>query len=184
MTMKAVGKAANLMVEEIRRQLAERPGIKKGTENPDYERCVAISTKASLKEMIGPGALVIFTPMVVGLFLGPRAVAGLLPGALVSGVQMAISASNTGGAWDNAKKFIENGRLIVKGVQKGKHTDEHKAAVIGDTVGDPLKDTSGPSLNILIKLMAILSLVFCPFFQKTGLLCGPLNENISQSNNN
>jgi len=183
MTMKAVGKAANLMVEEIRRQLAERPGIKKQTENPDYERCVAISTKASLKEMIGPGALVIFTPMLVGLFFGPRAVAGLLPGALVSGVQMAISASNTGGAWDNAKKFIENGRLVVKGVTKGKHTEEHKAAVIGDTVGDPLKDTSGPSLNILIKLMAILSLVFTPFFQKTGILCGPLNENISQSNN-
>jgi len=175
MTLKSVGKAANEMVHEIRRQLHERPGILSGTENPDYERCVAISTKASLKEMIGPGALVIFTPLVIGFLFGPIAVAGLLPGALVSGVQMAISASNTGGAWDNAKKYIESGKLIVDGVKKEKHTDEHKAAVIGDTVGDPLKDTSGPSLNILIKLMAILSLVFAPFFQKTGVLYGPLN---------
>jgi len=175
MTLKSVGKAANEMVHEIRRQLHERPGILSGTENPDYERCVAISTKASLKEMIGPGALVIFTPLVIGFLFGPIAVAGLLPGALVSGVQMAISASNTGGAWDNAKKYIESGKLIVEGVKKEKHTDEHKAAVIGDTVGDPLKDTSGPSLNILIKLMAILSLVFAPFFQKTGVLYGPLN---------
>jgi len=184
MTMKSVGKAANEMVVEIRKQLSERPGIKNGTEDPDYERCVSISTSASLREMIGPGALVIFTPMFVGLVLGPKAVAGLLPGALVSGVQMAISASNTGGAWDNAKKYIESGKLTINGVVKGKHTDEHKAAVIGDTVGDPLKDTSGPSLNILIKLMAILSLVFTPFFQKTGLLVNTLNENNTIANNN
>jgi len=126
--------------------------------------------------MVGPGALVIFTPIIVGLFFGPKAVAGLLPGALVSGVQMAISASNTGGAWDNAKKYIESEKLEVNGVIKGKKTEEHKAAVIGDTVGDPLKDTSGPSLNILVKLSAILSLVFAPFFQNTGLLVNILNE--------
>ena len=122
--------------------------------------------------------------MFIGLVFGPKAVAGLLPGALVSGVQMAISASNTGGAWDNAKKYIESGKLIVNNVVKAKHTEEHKAAVIGDTVGDPLKDTSGPSLNILIKLMAILSLVFAPFFQRTGLLVNVLNENNSVSSNN
>jgi len=132
--------------------------------------------------MIGPGALVILTPIVIGLFFGPKAVAGLLPGALISGVQMAISASNTGGAWDNAKKYIENEKLEVNGVIKGKKTEEHKAAVIGDTVGDPLKDTSGPSLNILVKLSAILSLVFTPFFQNTGLLVKILNEgNVSSS---
>jgi len=131
--------------------------------------------------MVGPGALVIFTPIFIGLFFGPKAVAGLLPGALVSGVQMAISASNTGGAWDNAKKYIENEKLEVNGVIKGKKTEEHKAAVIGDTVGDPLKDTSGPSLNILVKLSAILSLVFTPFFQSTGFLVGVLNEGNQQS---
>jgi len=129
--------------------------------------------------MIGPGALVIFTPIVAGFFLGPKAVAGLLPGALVSGVQLAISASNTGGAWDNAKKYIENEKLVVNDVIKGKKTEEHKAAVIGDTVGDPLKDTSGPSLNILIKLSAILSLVFAPFFQKFGILITGAHRNTS-----
>ena len=115
--------------------------------------------------------------MVVGFLFGPRAVAGLLPGALVSGVQMAISSSNTGGAWDNAKKYIEAGKLIDGGVAKKKGSEEHKAAVIGDTVGDPLKDTSGPSLNILIKLSAILSLVFTPFFQQTGYLAQALGDN-------
>jgi len=179
MTMKSVGKAAFQMVEEIRRQLANEPRIKTGEVNPDYERCVAISTQASLREMIGPGALVICTPLFMGLFFGPRAVAGLLPGALVSGVQMAIASSNTGGAWDNAKKYIEAGKLMVgePPVPSKKHTKEHEAAVIGDTVGDPLKDTSGPSLNILIKLSAILSLVFAPFFQATGWLVCPLGEN-------
>jgi inorganic pyrophosphatase len=177
LTMKSVGKAANQMVEEIRTQLRENPGIRTGESEPNYERCVAISTQASLKEMIAPGALVILTPIIIGLFFGPKAVAGLLPGALVSGVQLAISASNTGGAWDNAKKYIENGRFIDSdGKVLGKHTDVHKAAVIGDTVGDPLKDTSGPSLNILIKLSAILSLVFAPFFQNTGFLCNALDE--------
>jgi len=177
MTMKSVGKAALEMVFEIRRQLSENPKIETGEELPDYQRCIAISTQASLREMIGPGALVIVTPMVVGLVFGPRAVAGLLPGALVSGVQMAISSSNTGGAWDNAKKYIESGKLMDNGVVKKKGSDEHKAAVIGDTVGDPLKDTSGPSLNILVKLSAILSLVFAPFFQTTGFLVCPLDEN-------
>jgi len=177
MTMKSVGKAALEMVFEIRKQLAENPKIITGEVNPDYERCVAISTQASLREMVGPGALVILTPIFVGMFFGPRAVAGLLPGALVSGVQMAISASNTGGAWDNAKKYIESGKLFDGDVPKKKGSDEHKAAVIGDTVGDPLKDTSGPSLNILVKLSAILSLVFAPFFQKTGFLVCALNEN-------
>mmetsp|Transcript_24166 Transcript_24166/g.21221 ORF Transcript_24166/g.21221 Transcript_24166/m.21221 type:complete len:782 (-) Transcript_24166:170-2515(-) len=177
MTMKSVGKAALEMVFEIRKQLTENPKIRTGEELPDYERCVAISTKASLKEMVGPGALVIVTPIAVGLVFGPRAVAGLLPGALVSGVQMAISSSNTGGAWDNAKKYIEAGKLKDGDVIKKKGSDEHKAAVIGDTVGDPLKDTSGPSLNILVKLSAILSLVFAPFFQTTGWLVCPLNEN-------
>jgi inorganic pyrophosphatase len=177
MTMKSVGKAALEMVFEIRKQLAENPKIKTGEVNPDYERCIAISTQASLREMVGPGALVIGTPIFVGMMFGPRAVAGLLPGALVSGVQMAISASNTGGAWDNAKKYIESGKLKDGDIVKQKGSDEHKAAVIGDTVGDPLKDTSGPSLNILIKLSAILSLVFAPFFQKTGFLVCLLNEN-------
>ncbi|CAD8123197.1 unnamed protein product [Paramecium sonneborni] len=170
-TMKSVGKAALQMVEEVRRQLHEHPGIYAGTEEPDFRACIAISTKASLKEMIPPGLLVIVTPTAVGLLFGPQAVAGLLPGALVSGVQMAISASNTGGAWDNAKKYIEAGFYKNEaGEVKKKGSDEHKAAVIGDTVGDPLKDTSGPSLNILIKLMAILSLVLAETFCKTGWL--------------
>lgn len=120
--------------------------------------------------MVAPGALVLLTPFVVGVLIGPQAVAGLLPGALVSGVSMATSSANSGGAWDNAKKFIEGGNLVVKGIVKGKGSDEHKAGVIGDTVGDPLKDTSGPSLNILIKLMAIFSLVFADFFDKTAFL--------------
>jgi Na+/H+-translocating membrane pyrophosphatase len=120
---------------------------------------------------------VIFTPLVIGFLFGPKAIAGLLPGALVSGVQMAIASSNSGGAWDNAKKYIEAGHLIIDKEVKGKGSDEHKAAVIGDTVGDPLKDTSGPSLNILVKLMAILSLVFTEFFCRTGYLVVPFGEN-------
>ena len=120
---------------------------------------------------------VIFTPLVIGFLFGPKAIAGLLPGALVSGVQMAIASSNSGGAWDNAKKYIEAGHLIIDKEVKGKGSDEHKAAVIGDTVGDPLKDTSGPSLNILVKLMAILSLVFTEFFCRTGYLVVFFGEN-------
>eukprot|EP01017_Pseudomicrothorax_dubius_P007457 TRINITY_DN12315_c0_g1_i2.p2 TRINITY_DN12315_c0_g1~~TRINITY_DN12315_c0_g1_i2.p2 ORF type:complete len:192 (-),score=53.41 TRINITY_DN12315_c0_g1_i2:176-751(-) len=179
MTMKSVGKAALQMVKEVRQQLQENPGIITGDTLPNYERCVAISTVASLREMFLPGAMVILTPILVGIVFGPKAVAGLLPGILVSGVQMAISSSNTGGAWDNAKKYIEAGYLQVNGVVKRKGSDEHRAAVIGDTVGDPLKDTSGPSLNILIKLSAILSLVFGEFFAKLGFLVCALRENNS-----
>jgi inorganic pyrophosphatase len=160
LTMKSVGKAALAMVVEVRRQFNEIPGILTGENEPQYDRCIQISTDASLKEMIAPGVLVMTAPIITGLLFGRRALAGLLSGALVSGVQMAISASNTGGAWDNAKKYYE--KLGLKG------TPEHKAAVVGDTVGDPLKDTSGPSLNILIKLMAIISLVFAPAFPPAG----------------
>jgi len=163
MTMKSVGKAANGMVLEVRRQFREMEGVLQGTRPPDYARCVAISTEAALNQMIAPACLVLFTPIIVGFLFGVEALAGVLAGALVSGVQMAISASNTGGAWDNAKKYIAAGGL---GEDKKKHSEPHKAAVIGDTVGDPLKDTSGPSLNILIKLMAIISLVFAPSLPK------------------
>jgi len=163
LTMKSVGKAALAMVAEVRRQFREIPGIMEGTGQPDYERCVSISTVSSLREMILPGVLVMCSPLVIGFFMGTGALAGMLAGALVSGVQMAISSSNTGGAWDNAKKYIE------AGAHGGKGSDPHKAAVIGDTVGDPLKDTSGPSLNILMKLMAVESLVFAPFFIQYNL---------------
>nr|PNR61668.1 hypothetical protein PHYPA_000091 [Physcomitrium patens] len=168
MTMKSVGKAALAMVEEVRRQFRTIPGLMEGTTKPDYKRCVKISTDASLKEMIPPGALVMLTPLIVGTLFGVETLAGLLAGALVSGVQIAISASNTGGAWDNAKKYIEAGASEHAKSLGPKGSDAHKAAVIGDTVGDPLKDTSGPSLNILIKLMAVESLVFAPFFAANG----------------
>jgi len=134
--------------------------IKTGEAIPDHNSCIAIATKAALANMLAPACIVLVTPFVFGILLGPQAIAGLLPGALVSGLAMATSQANTGGAWDNAKKYIEGGNLVVDGVTKKKGSDEHKAAVIGDTIGDPLKDTSGPSLNILIKLMAIFSLVF------------------------
>ena len=160
LTMTAVGKAAMEMVEEVRRQFREHPGIMEGTEKPDYKRCVEISTRSSLKEMILPGILAILVPLVIGL-LSVEALCGLLAGALVTGVLLAIMMANSGGAWDNAKKQIEAG---YKG--DGKGSDRHKAAVVGDTVGDPFKDTSGPSLNILIKLMTIVSLVLVPLFVK------------------
>jgi len=157
--------AAQDMVKEVMRQFDTVPTVNgvKDFRNykPDYTLCVAISTKASLHKMIAPGSLVMLSPLIAGFFFGVEALAGLLAGALVSGVQMAISASNTGGAWDNAKKYVESGAY---GEGQGKGSDRHKAAVVGDTVGDPLKDTSGPSLNILIKLMAIISLVFAPAF--------------------
>jgi K(+)-stimulated pyrophosphate-energized sodium pump len=162
MTMKSVGKAAFDMIEEVRRQFREIPGLLQGKARPDYRTCVDISTKASLREMIAPGLLVILTPLLVGTFFGVKMLAGLLIGSLISGVMLAISMANSGGAWDNAKKYIETGQL------GGKGSDTHKAAVVGDTVGDPFKDTSGPSLNILIKLMAIISLVFVPFFVSKG----------------
>ncbi|MFT4649227.1 MAG: K(+)-stimulated pyrophosphate-energized sodium pump [Glaciecola sp.] len=158
MTMRAVGKAANLMVEEIRRQFREIPGILEGTTKPDAARCVDISTKGSLKQMVLPGAVAVLAPVFVGKVMGVQTLGGMLGGALVTGVMMAIFMSNAGGVWDNAKKFIENGG------EGGKGSDAHKAAVVGDTVGDPFKDTSGPSLNILIKLMTVVSLVFLPWF--------------------
>lgn len=170
MTMKSVGFAAKQMVIEVRRQFRDED-IRNGTREPDYESCIRVSTQASLKEMIAPGLLVILTPVIMGIVFHPVVVAGLLPGALLSGIQLAISMSNTGGAWDNAKKYIEAGKMVNdNGATLGKGSDEHKAAVIGDTVGDPLKDTSGPSINILIKLMAIISLVFAGAYSKTAYL--------------
>jgi H+-translocating diphosphatase len=168
MTMKSVGSAALEMVEEVRRQFNTIPGLMEGTGKPDYANCVKISTDASIRQMIPPGALVMLTPLVVGTFFGVHTLSGVLAGALVSGVQVAISASNTGGAWDNAKKYIEAGASEHARMLGPKGSDCHKAAVIGDTIGDPLKDTSGPSLNILIKLMAVESLVFAPFFATHG----------------
>ena len=162
MTLKSVGKAAFDMIEEVRRQFKTIPGIMEGTGDPDYAQCVAISTQAALREMIAPGILIMGTPLVTGYLFGVEAVAGILAGSLVAGGVLAIASSNSGGAWDNAKKFIEAGNL------GGKGSDVHTAAIVGDTVGDPLKDTSGPSLNILIKLSAILSLVFAPFFVNYG----------------
>ena len=164
MTMKSVGKAALSMVEEVRHQFRTIPGIMEGTTKPDYKRCVQISTEASLQEMIAPGVLVMGTPLVVGTLFGIRTLAGVLAGSLVSSVQLAISMSNTGGAWDNAKKYVEAGATEAARALGPKGSECHKAAVIGDTVGDPLKDTSGPALNILMKLMAVESLVFAPFF--------------------
>ncbi|KAJ4830030.1 Pyrophosphate-energized vacuolar membrane proton pump 1 [Turnera subulata] len=168
MTMKSVGKAALKMVEEVRRQFNTIPGLLEGRTKPDYANCVKISTDASLREMIPPGALVLLTPLITGTIFGVETLSGLLAGSLVSGVQVAISASNTGGAWDNAKKYIEAGVSEHAKALGPKGSDAHKAAVIGDTIGDPLKDTSGPSLNILIKLMAVESLVFAPFFATHG----------------
>ncbi len=158
MTMRAVGRAASEMVDEIRRQFREIPGILEGTTKPDAARCVAISTAGSLKQMVLPGAMAIGAPILVGKFLQVEALGGMLAGALVTGVMMAIFMANAGGVWDNAKKYIENG------AEGGKGSEAHKAAVVGDTVGDPFKDTSGPSLNILVKLMTVVALVFLPWF--------------------
>ena len=162
MTMDSVSKAAYKMIEEVRRQFREIPGILEGTAKPDYTSCVGISTTAALHEMIVPGIMAVAVPLLVGILLGPAALGGLLAGSLVTGVLLAIFMSNSGGAWDNAKKFIEEGH------HGGKGSSAHKAAVVGDTVGDPFKDTSGPSLNILIKLMTVVSLVFAPLFVKIG----------------
>ena len=162
MTMESVSKAAHEMIEEVRRQFHEDAGILKGTSRPDYASCVSISTNAALKEMFLPGLMAVLAPIAVGLILGPDALGGLLTGALLTGVLMAIFMSNSGGAWDNAKKYIEEGN------HGGKGSTAHKAAVVGDTVGDPFKDTSGPSINILIKLMTIVSLVFAPLVLQLG----------------
>ena len=163
MTMDSVSKAAYSMIEEVRRQFHEIPGIMEGKAKPDYKTCVAISTTAALKEMLVPGIMAVIAPLAVGLILGSTALAGLLAGSLVSGVMMAMFMSNAGGAWDNAKKYIEEGH------HGGKGSDTHKAAVVGDTVGDPFKDTSGPSINILIKLMTVVSTVFAAIFTANGL---------------
>ena len=161
-TMDSVSKAAYKMIEEVRRQFKTIPGILEGKGKPDYKSCVAISTQAALKEMLLPGVMAVLAPVLIGVVLGPAALGGLLGGALVTGVMLAIFMSNSGGAWDNAKKYIEDGN------HGGKGSEAHRAAVVGDTVGDPFKDTSGPSINILIKLMTIVSLVFAPLFLKIG----------------
>ncbi|MFP4687697.1 MAG: sodium-translocating pyrophosphatase, partial [bacterium] len=157
MTMEAVGKAAQQMITEVRRQFSEVTGILEGTEEPNYQKCIDISTAAALKEMIIPGTMAVVVPIMVGIW-DPNALGGLLAGAIITGFLLAIFLANAGGAWDNAKKYIE------KGHHGGKGSDAHSAAVVGDTVGDPFKDTSGPSLNILIKLMSIVSVVFVPIF--------------------
>ncbi|HEX9666118.1 MAG TPA: sodium-translocating pyrophosphatase [Thermodesulfobacteriota bacterium] len=156
LTMRAVGRTAQKMVEEVRRQFREITGLLEGTAKPDYERCVGISTDAALREMVIPGITAVVAPLIIGFVLGPQALGGFLAGAVVTGVMLALMMANSGGAWDNAKKFIEEGNL------GGKGSDAHKAAVVGDTVGDPFKDTSGPAMNILIKLMSIVSLVVAP----------------------
>jgi Inorganic pyrophosphatase len=158
MTILAVGTAAGEVVVEVRRQFKEIAGLMEGKADPDYDKCIAISTHSALKEMIAPGVLAIISPIIVGLILGPGALGGLLAGSVVSGFMLAITMSNAGGAWDNAKKFIETGNF------GGKGSDAHKAGVTGDTVGDPFKDTAGPAINILIKLMSIVAVVFAPLF--------------------
>ena len=161
-TMNSVGKAANKMIAEVRRQFKEKKGIMEGTEKPDYARCVSISTSAALREMIVPAILAVLAPVLVGFLMGTEALGGMLAGGLLSGVLLAIMMSNAGGAWDNAKKYIEGGAF------GGKGSIAHRAAVVGDTVGDPFKDTSGPSINILIKLMTIVAVVFAPLFVEYG----------------
>ncbi|MBR6350775.1 MAG: sodium-translocating pyrophosphatase [Firmicutes bacterium] len=163
-TMNSVGRAANQMIEEVRRQFREDKGIMAGTSKPDYARCVDISTGAALKEMIAPALMAVIAPLLVGFIMGPAALGGMLAGAVASGVLLAIMMSNAGGAWDNAKKYVEGGAF------GGKGSETHKAAVVGDTVGDPFKDTSGPSINILIKLMTIVAVVFAPIFLSVGSL--------------
>ncbi len=167
-TMKAVGVTAFHVVEEVRRQFREIKGLMEGEAEPEYARCVDITTQGALKQMILPGTLAVAIPLIVGAVLGPRALGGLLAGSLISGVPMALMLSNAGGAWDNAKKYIEQGNL------GGKGSDTHKAAVVGDTVGDPFKDTSGPAMNILLKLMAIVSLVFAPLILALHKVIGPI----------
>ncbi len=162
LTMDSVSKAAYSMIEEVRRQFRTIPGILEGKGKPDYTSCVAISTHAALKEMLVPGIMAVVAPLLIGVILGPDALGGLLAGSLVTGVMLAIFMSNSGGAWDNAKKYIEDGH------HGGKGSEAHHAAVVGDTVGDPFKDTSGPSINILIKLMTVVALVFAPLFLKIG----------------
>ena len=162
MTMRAVGRAAIAMVEEVRRQFRDIKGLMEGTAEADSERCVSIATASAIRQMVLPGLLAIISPVLTGLLLGREALGGLLAGALVSSMMLGMSMSNSGGAWDNAKKYIESGML------GGKGSDPHKAAVVGDTVGDPFKDTSGPSLNILVKLMSIVSVLTASLYGVTG----------------
>lgn len=152
--------AAGAIIIEVRRQFAEIPGLREGTAEADSDRCVAISTQSSVEEMILPGLYAILTPITVGFLIGPKCLSGLLAGAIASGMMLAIMMANAGGAWDNSKKYIE-----IEGAKGGKGTDTHKACVVGDTVGDPFKDTSGPALNILIKLMSIISLTIAPLME-------------------
>jgi K(+)-stimulated pyrophosphate-energized sodium pump len=161
LAIRAVGEAAMAMVEEVRRQFRDIPGIMEGKGKPEYDKCVAISTEASIKKMMLPGAIAIISPLIIGFLLGPEALGGFLAGATVCGVLMGMFQNNAGGAWDNAKKSFEKGAEI-NGQKYYKGSDPHKASVTGDTVGDPFKDTSGPSMNILIKLMSIVSLVIAP----------------------
>ena len=158
LTMSAVGLTAQEMVEEVRRQFKKIKGIMDGTGKPDHKKCVDIATKGALKRMVLPALIAVVAPLIVGYFLGVAALGGLLAGSLVTGMLLAISMANSGGAWDNAKKWIESGKF------GGKGSDPHKAAIVGDTVGDPYKDTSAPSLNILIKLMSVVALIFVPLF--------------------
>jgi K(+)-stimulated pyrophosphate-energized sodium pump len=161
LAIRAVGEAAMAMVEEVRRQFRTIPGIMEGTAKPEYDKCVAISTEASIKKMMLPGAIAILSPLIIGFLLGPEALGGFLAGATVCGVLMGMFQNNAGGAWDNAKKSFEKG-VEINGHMYYKKSEPHKASVTGDTVGDPFKDTSGPSMNILIKLMSIVSLVIAP----------------------
>jgi K(+)-stimulated pyrophosphate-energized sodium pump len=156
LTIGSVGKAANKMVEEVRAQFEKNPAILEGKATPDYNRCIDISTKASLREMIVPGLIVLISPIAAGFILGAEGLGGLLIGGLVSAIMLAVFMANAGGAWDNAKKYVEAGNF------GGKGSDTHKAAITGDTVGDPFKDTAGPAMDILIKLMSVISLVLVP----------------------
>src|SRR4029079_4139369 len=165
LAIRAVGEAAMAMVEEVRRQFRTIPGIMEGTGKPEYDKCVAISTEASLKKMMLPGAIALLSPIIIGFIFGPEVLGGFLAGATVSGVLMGIFQNNAGGAWDNAKKSFEKG-AVINGETYYKGSEPHKASVTGDTVGDPFKDTSGPSMNILIKLMSIVSLVIAPTLAK------------------
>jgi K(+)-stimulated pyrophosphate-energized sodium pump len=156
LTINSVGKAANKMIEEVRRQFSDDPGIMLGTSKPDYAKCVDISTSAALREMILPGLIAVLSPIAIGFLFGAEALGGLLVGSLASASMLAVFMANAGGAWDNAKKLIESG------LYGGKNSEAHKAAVTGDTVGDPFKDTAGPAMDILIKLMSIISLIIAP----------------------
>ena len=156
LTISSVGKAAMRMVQEVRRQFKKTPGLLEGKVKPDYARCISISTEAALKQMVLPGVLAVVAPVIIGLLLGKEALGGMLASSIVTGFLLAVTMANSGAAWDNAKKYIEAGNL------GGKGSETHKAAVVGDTVGDPLKDTAGPSLNILLKLMAIIAIIIAP----------------------